>query len=81
MGCVSLFAAAFPNGRVDKRGLREAELAAQKEIQTITHAYREIGWEEAVGSSGSAKALVDILELNGCPTAASPAAAWSACAT
>jgi hypothetical protein len=36
-----------------------------KEIQTITHAYREIGWEEAVGSSGSAKALVDILELNG----------------
>jgi hypothetical protein len=24
-----------------------------------------VGWEEAVGSSGSAKALVDILELNG----------------
>ena len=65
MGCVSFSLRHFPNGRIDKRGLREAELAAQKEIQTISHAYREIGWEEAVGSSGSAKALVDILELNG----------------
>ena len=65
MGCVSYSLRHFPNGRIDKRGLREAELAAQREIQTIAHAYREIGWEEAVGSSGSAKALVDILELNG----------------
>ena len=65
MGCVSYSMRFFPDGRIDKRGLREAELTAQKEIQTISHAYREVGWEEAVGSSGSAKALVDILELNG----------------
>ena len=65
MGCVSFSLRHFPDGRVDKRGLRDAELAAQKEIHTISHAYREIGWQEAVGSSGSAKALVDILELNG----------------
>ena len=65
MGCVSFSMRYFPEGRIDKRGLRDAELAAQKEIQTITHAYREVGWDEAVGSSGSAKALVDILELNG----------------
>ncbi|HRH72067.1 MAG TPA: Ppx/GppA phosphatase family protein, partial [Zoogloea sp.] len=65
MGCVSFSLRHFPEGRVDRRGLRDAELAAQKEIQTISHAYREVGWEEAVGSSGSAKALVDILELNG----------------
>ncbi|MDD3353661.1 exopolyphosphatase [Zoogloea sp.] len=65
MGCVSFSLKHFPEGRVDKRGLRDAELAAQKEIQAISHPYREIGWDEAVGSSGSAKALVDILELNG----------------
>jgi exopolyphosphatase/guanosine-5'-triphosphate,3'-diphosphate pyrophosphatase len=29
------------------------------------HAYREAGWDEAVGSSGTAKALADLLELNG----------------
>jgi exopolyphosphatase/guanosine-5'-triphosphate,3'-diphosphate pyrophosphatase len=65
MGCVSYSLRYFPGGSVDKRGLREAELAAQQEIQTISHAYRATGWEEAVGSSGSAKALVDILEQNG----------------
>lgn len=65
MGCVSYSLRYFPEGRIDKRGMRDAEMAAQKEIQTIAHAYREVGWEEAVGSSGSAKALVDVLELNG----------------
>ena len=65
MGCVGYSLRYFPDGRVDKKGLREAELAALKEIQTISHAYRRTGWEEAVGSSGSAKALVEILELNG----------------
>jgi exopolyphosphatase/guanosine-5'-triphosphate,3'-diphosphate pyrophosphatase len=65
MGCVGYSLRYFPDGRIDKRGMRDAEMAAQKEIQTISHAYREVGWDEAVGSSGSAKALVDILELNG----------------
>jgi exopolyphosphatase/guanosine-5'-triphosphate,3'-diphosphate pyrophosphatase len=50
---------------VDKRSMREAELAARTELQTIEKAYRQTGWEEAVGSSGTAKAIVDLLELNG----------------
>ncbi|MBI4986744.1 MAG: Ppx/GppA family phosphatase [Rhodocyclales bacterium] len=41
------------------------ELAARKELQAIAHAYQNAGWEEAVGSSGTAKAIVDLLELNG----------------
>ncbi|NTV10238.1 MAG: exopolyphosphatase [Zoogloea sp.] len=65
MGCVSYSLRYFPDGRLDKRGMKEAQLAAQREIQAITHRYREIGWEVAVGSSGSAKALLDILEQNG----------------
>ena len=65
MGCVSFSLQYFPGGRIDKRGLREAELAARRELQAIAHSYRETGWEVAVGSSGSAKALVEILEQNG----------------
>ncbi len=65
MGCVGYSLEYFPNGRIDKRGMKEAELAARRELQTIAHAYREVGWEEAVGSSGSVKALVEILEQNG----------------
>ncbi|HZV53603.1 MAG TPA: exopolyphosphatase [Rhodocyclaceae bacterium] len=65
MGCVSFSLRYFPGGRVDKKGMKEAELTARKELQTIVHSYRETGWEEAVGSSGTAKALADLLELNG----------------
>jgi exopolyphosphatase/guanosine-5'-triphosphate,3'-diphosphate pyrophosphatase len=65
MGCVGFSLRFFPDGKIDKRSLKEAELAARRELQTISAAYREAGWEEAVGSSGTAKALVEILEQNG----------------
>jgi len=64
MGCVSFSLRFFPQGRVDKRSFKEAELAARRELQAIVHAYRETGWDEAIGSSGTAKAIVDLLELN-----------------
>jgi len=59
MGCVSHSLKYFPRGRIVKHAMKEAELAARKELQTIVSAYRETGWEEAVGSSGSAKAIVN----------------------
>jgi len=65
MGCVGFSLRYFPGGRVDKKGLKEAELAARKELQTIAHVYQATGWEEAVGSSGTAKAIADLIELNG----------------
>ena len=65
MGCVSYSLRFFPGGRVDKRSMKEAELAGRRELQGIVQAYKETGWEEAVGSSGTAKAIVDLLELNG----------------
>jgi exopolyphosphatase/guanosine-5'-triphosphate,3'-diphosphate pyrophosphatase len=65
MGCVSFSLRFFPDGRVDKRSFREAELAARRELQAIVHAFRETGWDEAIGSSGTAKAIVDLLEMNG----------------
>lgn len=65
MGCVSHSLKYFPRGRVEKHAMKDAELAARKELQTIVSAYRETGWESAVGSSGTAKAIVDLLELNG----------------
>ena len=65
MGCVSFSLRFFPDGRVDKHSFREAELAARRELQSIVHTFRETGWDEAIGSSGTAKAIVDLLELNG----------------
>ena len=65
MGCVGFSLQYFPRGRIDKSGMKAAELAARKELQAIVRQYKKTGWEEAVGSSGTAKALADILEMNG----------------
>ena len=65
MGCVSYSLRFFPEGNVDKRQMKEAELAAKRELQSIVKTYRDTGWEQAVGSSGTAKAICDLLELNG----------------
>lgn len=64
MGCVSFTMKYFPGGRVDKRRFREAQAAAAKEIELIAHEYQKFGWKEAVGSSGTARAIADILEMN-----------------
>jgi exopolyphosphatase/guanosine-5'-triphosphate,3'-diphosphate pyrophosphatase len=65
MGCVSYSLAYFPDGKVDKGRMKKAELAARQELAGIEHAYRNAGWEEAVGSSGTARALESILRENG----------------
>ena len=65
MGCVSYSLRYFPEGQIDKKSFHEAELAAGQELQTIVQNFRETGWETAVGSSGTARAIVDLLEENG----------------
>jgi exopolyphosphatase/guanosine-5'-triphosphate,3'-diphosphate pyrophosphatase len=64
MGCVGYTLRFFPEGKVDKKRLREAETAAAKEIGLILRNYRELGWKEAIGTSGTARAISDLLELN-----------------
>jgi exopolyphosphatase/guanosine-5'-triphosphate,3'-diphosphate pyrophosphatase len=65
MGCVSFSLRYFPDGEVSRAAFREAELAARGELQTIRKAYRAGNWSEAIGSSGTARALGELLELNG----------------
>lgn len=65
MGCVSFSLRFFPDGKITKSTLKQAELAARNELQTIVSDYRQTGWSVALGSSGSARVLCDILEQNG----------------
>lgn len=64
MGCVSFTHAHFPNGKVTRRSFREAEMAAAGDIQSIAGNYRRFGWGKAFGSSGTARTIARILELN-----------------
>jgi len=60
MGCVSFSMKFFPGGKLSKANLKQAELAARIEVQTIAKEFSAGRWKEAVGSSGTARALADI---------------------
>ncbi|ARP87556.1 exopolyphosphatase [Bordetella genomosp. 9] len=61
MGCVSYSRQFFGDGVVDAHQMKLAELAARREAEVIARQYRKMGWKEAYGSSGTAKALYAIL--------------------
>ena len=65
MGCVSYSMKFFPGGKLSKSNLKQAELAARIEVQTIAKEFSATHWKEAVGSSGTARALADIIEQSG----------------
>ena len=65
IGCVSHSRAFFPAGNVDEYTMRQAELAAKREIQIISREYKQAGWDQAIGSSGTARALAELVEANG----------------
>ena len=65
IGCVSHSRAFFPSGNVDEYTMRQAELAAKREIEIISREYKQAGWDQAIGSSGTARALAELVEANG----------------
>ncbi len=64
MGCVSSSLKYFPEGRIDKKSLKAAVLEARHELAAVSQRYRRAGWQEAVGSSGSARSIECILMEN-----------------
>jgi exopolyphosphatase / guanosine-5'-triphosphate,3'-diphosphate pyrophosphatase len=65
MGCVSYSKHFFADGKINKDSLKQAELAARMELQSIKLQFTASHWQEAFGSSGTARALADLLEQNG----------------
>jgi len=65
VGCVSHTRQFFPDGRITDARMRQAIVAAQRELAGIAGPYRRTGWREAYGSSGTAKGLLAILQESG----------------
>ncbi|MBI4203656.1 MAG: exopolyphosphatase [Betaproteobacteria bacterium] len=65
MGCVSYSLRFFPDGKVTKNTMKQAELAARAELQPMVARFARGNWQQAVGSSGTVRALADIMQLNG----------------
>ena len=60
MGCVTTTKRFFPNGELSKKRWKEAQTEIAAEFQQFSVAYRERGWQEVFGSSGTIKAVGDI---------------------
>ncbi len=64
MGCVNFSRRFFADGRIDKMAFDLAVLAARNEASAVAVDFHG-RWDEAIGSSGTARAIADVLELNG----------------
>lgn len=65
MGCVSYTRRFFPDGIITEARMQEAQIAARRELEAISKRYRKTGWQEAYGSSGTAKGLIAVLQEGG----------------
>jgi exopolyphosphatase/guanosine-5'-triphosphate,3'-diphosphate pyrophosphatase len=65
MGCVSHSVRFFPDGKISKGAMKQAEIEARAELQPMVAKFSRGNWQEAVGSSGTVRAISDILKLNG----------------
>lgn len=65
VGCVSLTRDCFPEGKLDPDQWQRAELAVRQELEPVRGAYRELGWEQAVGSSGTIRAVQSVVRAAG----------------
>ena len=61
MGCVSFRNRYFPDGKITRKQMDKAVTHAEQELLNIRQHFRNKGWQSAVGSSGSIKAIASVL--------------------
>ncbi|MBI0133215.1 exopolyphosphatase [Snodgrassella sp. W8132] len=61
LGCVSYSMRFFPRGKIHHKNFQAAVNNARAEIQRISVALKNIGWHHAIGTSGSARSIRDVI--------------------
>jgi exopolyphosphatase/guanosine-5'-triphosphate,3'-diphosphate pyrophosphatase len=65
MGCVSMSRRFFADGKISAKNMLKAELACAVLIRPVRNQFREGGWVEAIGSSGTIKAIRNVVIQQG----------------
>ena len=60
MGCIATTRRFFADGKLSRKRWKEARTEITAEFQQFANAYRARGWHDAMGSSGTIKAICDI---------------------
>jgi len=64
MGCVSMSNTYFSNGIISGKKFRQAVLYAQQQLEPYAKAFNSKRWEEAIGASGTLRAINKVLQTN-----------------
>ncbi len=60
MGCIATTRRFFADGKLSRKRWKDARTEITAEFQQFASAYRERGWHDATGSSGTIKAICDV---------------------
>ena len=65
IGCVSLSLKFFKDGSITRKRMRKAITAGRLHLEPYEKAYRRIGWEQAIGSSGTIRTIEKVVIAQG----------------
>ncbi|MGR2738251.1 Ppx/GppA phosphatase family protein [Billgrantia sp. Q4P2] len=65
IGCVTHTQRHFTDGQLSEARMRQAEADVLARLAPLQASYRELGWDEALGSSGTIKAAASVLATSG----------------
>ncbi|PXW82562.1 exopolyphosphatase/guanosine-5'-triphosphate,3'-diphosphate pyrophosphatase [Nitrosomonas sp. Nm84] len=65
MGCVNVEQRFFDDGKIKAKKMRRAILFAMQEMESIETAYKKMGWDQALGSSGTIMTIRDVVQAQG----------------
>ena len=60
MGCVATTRRFFPDGKLSRKRWEAGQLELALQFQQFSAAYQTMGWQEVIGSSGTAKAIAEM---------------------
>ena len=64
MGCVSFTKAFFADGKISEKQFYTAQKIALSRIEDLSWEYRHLGWNSVLGSSGTIKAISQVIAEN-----------------
>ena len=65
IGCVSLSLKFFKDGSITRKRMRKAITDGRRHLEPYEKAYRRIGWEQAIGSSGTIRTIEKVVIAHG----------------
>jgi len=61
MGSVVISESYLPNGKISKKRLKQARLAAEVELEPYAEHYKKLNWVDVIGASGTIKAVANVV--------------------